>query len=99
MNSLSPSAFTSTGGRQEFSIWVALLVTKAASWCTNVRRNALSGHANPLAADVIIAVPWELQRPKSGVNAHSLSYCWKLAAADFGDWVAPNLVRYLRKFG
>ena len=38
-NSLSPSAFTSTAGRQEFGVGVTVLVTESLSWRTNVCGN------------------------------------------------------------
>ena len=48
------------GGRQEFGVWIAVLVAESPSWCANVRRNPLGRNSDPFAADIIIARAWKL---------------------------------------
>ena len=74
---LSPSAFTSTAGGRNSGVGVTVLVTESLSWCTNVRGNPLSGNSDPLAADVLNAMPWKLEPPKRSVNAHWVPACLK----------------------
>jgi hypothetical protein len=57
-------------GRQELGVWVGVLVTECPSGCTNVGGNPLSTHSDPLAADVLVTIPWKLEPPKCSVNAH-----------------------------
>ena len=56
------------GGRQEFGVWVAVLVTESLSGCTNVGGNPLGTNSYPLAADVLVAIPWKLEPPKCSVK-------------------------------
>ena len=49
---------------------VATLVAAAGRGRSDVRRNRLRRDFDPLAAQVVVPILWELQLPQRGVDAH-----------------------------
>ena len=58
------------GWRQKRAMRIAALVSSACTWRSDMRRNALGSHLEPIAPYDIISLFGKFQLPKCCVNAH-----------------------------